>query len=55
MSAPLHDGAYALGLLSAGLHANGTFSLGGYWAVVSLVSTVPLLPLLVLYRRQSAG
>jgi hypothetical protein len=55
MAAPLHDGAYALGLLSAGLHANGTFSLAGYWALVSLVSTVPLLPLLVLYRRQSAG
>jgi predicted MFS family arabinose efflux permease len=51
-SAPLWDLAFALGTLSAGLHARGTLSLSGYWAMVSLISSAPLLPLLVLRRRE---
>ncbi len=50
-AAPLWDCGFALGLLSAGLHANGALSLGGYWALVSLGSSLPLLPLLVTYAR----
>ncbi|HET6609945.1 MAG TPA: MFS transporter [Rhodopila sp.] len=50
-SAPLWDLAFALGTLSGGLHAQGMLSLSGYWAMVSLISSAPLLPLLVLRRR----
>ncbi|HVY13883.1 MAG TPA: MFS transporter [Rhodopila sp.] len=49
-SAPLWDLAFAAGTLSAGLHAQGMLSLSGYWAVVSLISSAPLLPLLA-FRR----
>ena len=38
--------------MSAGLHASGTLSLAGYWALVSLGSTAPLVPLLVAYGRR---
>jgi hypothetical protein len=47
LSAPLWDCAYALGVMSAGLHANGTLSLSTYWAFVSLTSTLPIVPLLI--------
>jgi hypothetical protein len=52
---PLWDCGYALGLLSGGLYANGTLSLGTYWALVSLASTLPLLPLLARARRVVAS
>lgn len=48
-AAPLWDCAFAVGLMSAGLRANGTLSLGVYWALVSAAATVPLLPLLLVY------
>lgn len=53
-SAPLWDLAYALGTLSGGLHAQGALSLSGYWALVSLISTAPLLPLLLTRRDRAA-
>lgn len=46
-AAPLWDLFFAVGIASAGLHAQGMLSLSGYWAVVSLVATVPLIPLLM--------
>jgi len=52
---PLWDCGYALGLLSGGLYANGTLSLGTYWALVSLASTLPLVPLLLRARRITAS
>ena len=48
---PLWDAFFVLGVLSAGLPANGLLSLGGYWAMVSLASTLPLLPLLARHLR----
>ncbi len=50
-SAPLWDLAFAAGTLSGGLHAAGTLSLSGYWAMVSLISSAPLVPLLLVRRR----
>ncbi|PPQ38821.1 MFS transporter [Rhodopila globiformis] len=44
--APLWDLAFALGIASAALHARGVLPLSGYWALVSLTATLPLLPLL---------
>lgn len=52
-SAPLWDLAFALGIVSAGMHARGWLSLGGYWALVSLTATLPLLPLLAVRRDSS--
>lgn len=52
--APLWDSCYAVGIVSAGLHAEGVLSLSGYWALVSLVSTLPLLPLLFASGRNAA-
>jgi MFS family permease len=43
---PVWDCAYALGVMSAGLHANGALGLSAFWALVSLSATLPLLPLL---------
>ncbi|MSP29215.1 MAG: MFS transporter [Acetobacteraceae bacterium] len=54
LAIPLWDCGYALGLLSAGLHANGVLSLAGYWLLVTLGSTLPLLPLLLAYGRHQA-
>ncbi len=53
-AAPLWDCAYAVGLMSAGLRANGTLSLSLYWALISTVSTAPLLPLLLRRTDQRA-
>ncbi len=47
-SAPLWDCAHALGVMSAGFHAGGSLSLSGYWMMISLTATLPLVPLLVL-------
>jgi hypothetical protein len=51
---PLWDCGYAIGLLSGGLYVNGTLSLASYWALVSLGSTLPLVPLLVMHLRRRA-
>jgi predicted MFS family arabinose efflux permease len=52
-AAPLWDLFFALGIASAGLHAQGLLSLSGYWALVSLVATLPLVPLLIAGARQA--
>ena len=49
---PVWDCAYAIGLMSAGLRAQGVLSLTAFWALVSLSATLPLLPLLVAQRRR---
>ncbi len=49
LAIPLWDCGFALGLLSAGLYTNDTLSLAGYWTLVSLGSTLPLLPLLLFH------
>jgi hypothetical protein len=54
-AAPLWDLFFALGIASAALHAEGLLSLSGYWALVSLTATLPLIPLTVGRRRQYAG
>lgn len=51
MQQPLLDSAFALGVASAGLHAEGMLSLGSYWAVLSLFSTLPVVALLALHVR----
>ncbi len=51
-TSPLWDCAYALGVVSAGLHASGTLDLGPWWAMLSLTATLPLLPLLFSQARQ---
>jgi predicted MFS family arabinose efflux permease len=54
-SAPIWDLAYAIGTFSGGLHAQGGLSLSGYWALVSLSSSLPLVPLLVMRRARAAA
>ncbi len=49
-AAPLWDCMFVAGVLSAGFVASGSLSLGGYWAALSLVSTLPIVPVLILYR-----
>ena len=51
-SAPMWDCAYAVGVMSAGLHAGGMLSLTPWWAVLALIATLPILPLLVLDARR---
>ena len=46
---PVWDCAFALGVMSAGLHANGSLSLTAFWALVSLSATLPLVPLLMVH------
>ena len=46
---PVWDCAFAVGVMSAGLHANGSLSLTAFWALVSLSATLPLVPLLLLH------
>jgi len=48
-AAPLWDAAFVLGVLSAGLHAGGSLTLGAFWAMASLTATLPIVPLLVLH------
>ena len=52
-AAPLWDLFFALGIASAGLHAEGVLSLSSYWALVSLTATLPLIPLLTTRVRQT--
>jgi Major Facilitator Superfamily len=51
--APLWDLAFALGIASAALHAEGVLPLSAYWALVSLTATLPLLPLLAWEERRA--
>ena len=46
---PIWDCAYAAGVMSAGLRANGLLSLAAFWALVSLSATLPLIPLLAIH------
>jgi MFS family permease len=46
---PVWDCAFALGVMSAGLHANGSLSLTAFWTLVSLSATLPLVPLLAMH------
>jgi len=51
MQQPLLDSAMALGVASAGLHAQHILTLGSYWAVLSMFSTLPVVALLALHLR----
>ena len=46
-SAPLWDCAHAVGVMSAGLHAGGMLGLAPWWALLSLASTLPIVPVLI--------
>jgi hypothetical protein len=46
MTSPLWDCAYAVGVLSAGLHAGGFLGLAPWWLLLSVVATVALPPVL---------
>jgi hypothetical protein len=48
---PLFDVAMVLGIASASLHANQALGLGTYWLLLSLFSTVPVVPLIVRHWR----
>ena len=52
---PVWDCAYAVGVMSAGLHANGSLSLAAFWALVSLSATLPLVPLLLVHGWRGGG
>jgi predicted MFS family arabinose efflux permease len=43
---PLWDCGYAIGVMSAGLHAAGILGLGLWWTMLVLTATLPILPLL---------
>jgi hypothetical protein len=45
-TAPMWDCAYTVGVLSAGLHAGGMLDLTPWWIVLSLIATLPILPLI---------
>jgi hypothetical protein len=51
-TSPLWDCAYAVGVMSAGLHAGGMLSLAPWWAMLALTATLPMLPLLVWDARR---
>lgn len=51
MQQPLLDTAYVLGVVAAELHAAGMLALSGYWGILTLFSTLPLLPLMILHIR----
>jgi hypothetical protein len=53
-AAPLWDVAYVAGVAAGGLYAAGLMSLSGYWALVTLSATLPLLPLLVFSAVRAA-
>jgi hypothetical protein len=54
-AAPLWDLFFALGIASAALHAQGLLPLSGYWALVSLTATLPLVPLYAFGKRRGAS
>jgi predicted MFS family arabinose efflux permease len=43
-TSPLWDCAYAVGVMSAGLHAADMLALAPWWAMLSLTATLPILP-----------
>jgi predicted MFS family arabinose efflux permease len=51
-TAPLWDCSYAIGVVSAGLHASAMLALSPWWAMLSLTATLPILPLLLLDARR---
>jgi hypothetical protein len=51
-TSPLWDCAYAVGVLSAGLHAGAMLELAPWWVVLSLTATLPILPLIALDARR---
>jgi hypothetical protein len=51
-TSPLWDSAYAIGVLSAGLHAGAMLNLGPWWAMLSLTATLPILPLMLWDARR---
>ena len=53
-TAPLWDCAYAVGVMSAGLHAEAMLTLAPWWAMLSLTATLPILPVLLWDARRPA-
>jgi hypothetical protein len=51
-TSPLWDCSYAIGVISAGLHAGALLSLGPWWAMLSLTATLPIVPLLLWDARR---
>jgi predicted MFS family arabinose efflux permease len=51
-TAPLWDCAYALGVMSAGLHAGGVLALSPWWVVLALTATLPVVPLMIWDARR---
>ena len=51
-TSPMWDCAYTVGVLSAGLHAGAMLDLAPWWAVLSLIATLPILPLIALDARR---
>jgi len=51
-TAPLWDVAYMAGVAAGGFYTAGVMPLSGYWALVTLSATLPLLPLLVFQGRR---
>jgi hypothetical protein len=51
-TSPLWDCSYAIGVMSAGLHAGAMLNLGLWWAMLSLTATLPILPLLLWDARR---
>lgn len=47
-AAPMWDVAFVGGVAAGGLYASGLMPLSGYWALLTLSATLPLLPLLAL-------
>jgi hypothetical protein len=54
-TSPMWDCAYTVGVLSAGLHAGAVLDLAPWWVVLSLIATLPMLPLIVLDARRRPG
>lgn len=51
-TSPMWDCAYTVGVLSAGLHAGAMLDLAPWWVVLSLIATLPILPLIVWNARR---
>lgn len=51
-TSPMWDCAYTVGVLSAGLHAGAMLDLAPWWIVLSLIATLPILPLIALDARR---
>lgn len=47
---PLWDMCFAVGVASAGLHAEGLVSLSGYWALMGIIAILPCVPALFVRR-----